>query len=50
MNSQFPSDKYPEVNNLMNRVAELKADYEESGNAKLNTVMAMSDLHLPGDA
>ena len=38
------------VNNLMNRVAELVADYEASSNAKLNTVLAMSDLSLPGDA
>ena len=37
------------MNNLMNRVAELAADYEANSNAKLNTVMAKSDLTLPGE-
>ena len=38
------------VNNLMNRVAELVSDYEANSNAKLGTVLTMSDLTLPGDA
>ena len=35
--------------NLMSRVAEMVADYSANSNAKLNTVMAKSDLQLPGD-
>lgn len=50
MNTEFPSETNPALNNLMNRVAELVADYEATSNAKLNTVMAVSDLTLPGDA
>lgn len=50
LNTQFPNETYPEINNLMNRVAELVADYHDNSNAKLNTVMAKSDLTLPGDA
>lgn len=38
------------MNSLMNRVAELVADYEAGGNAKLGTIMVMSNLQLPGDA
>jgi hypothetical protein len=50
MNAAFPSETNPELNNLMNRVSELVTDYEQYSNAKLNTVMAVSDLQLPGDA
>lgn len=50
INAQFPAETYPDLNNLMSRVAELKADYEDNSNAKLNTVMKLSDLQLPGDA
>ena len=35
--------------NLMRRVAEMVADYDANGSAKLNTVLAKSDLSLPGD-
>lgn len=51
MNAEFPNSggTIPH-NNLMSRVAELIADYEANGNAKLNTVMALSDLTLPNDA
>jgi len=49
MNTEFPAETFPAINNLMNRVAELTADYEATSNAKLNTVMAVSDLSLPGD-
>jgi hypothetical protein len=35
--------------NLMSRVAELVDDYDANGSAKLNTVLAKSDLSLPGD-
>ena len=50
LNAEFPNagDTIAH-NNLMNRVAELVADYEANTNAKLNTVMALSDLQLPGD-
>lgn len=50
MNTEFPVEQHPAINNLMSRVAELVADYEANSNAKLNTVMAKSDLKLPGDA
>jgi len=33
----------------MNRLDELVADMEAGNNAKLNTVLAVSDLKLPGD-
>lgn len=50
MNTSFPnSGATVPMNNLMNRVAEMVADYEASSNAKLNTVMGMSNLQLPGD-
>ena len=51
LNSSYPNEGggIP-MNNLMSRVAEMVADYEATSNAKLNTVMAMSDLVLPGDA
>jgi hypothetical protein len=50
MNTSFPnSGATIPMNNLMNRVAEMVADYEDDSNAKLNTVMAKSDLTLPGD-
>ena len=49
MNTEFPSGTYPDLNNLMSRVAEMISDYEGSSNAKLNTVLAISDLTLPGD-
>jgi hypothetical protein len=48
-NTAFPIETYPEINTLMNRVAELVTDYEATSNAKLNTVLAVSDLQLPGD-
>ena len=50
MNTQFPNegDGIP-MNNLMNRVSELVTDYEANSSAKLNTVMAMSNVTLPGD-
>ena len=50
INASFPNtgDGIP-MNNVMSRVAELVADYEANGNAKLNTVMAKSDLTLPGE-
>lgn len=50
MNSYFPNenDGIP-MNNLLSRVAELVADYEANGNARLNTVLGMSNLTLPGD-
>jgi len=35
--------------NLMSRCAEIMADYEAGGSAKLNTVLAKSNLKLPGD-
>ncbi len=47
INAEFDSDAT--MGNLMNRVVELTADYEANGSAKLNTVMAKSDLSLPGD-
>ena len=50
MNTQFPAETYPALNNLMNRVAEKVADYDADSSAKLNTVLAISDLQLPGDA
>lgn len=34
---------------LMTRVAEMVADYDANSSAKLNTVLAKSSLHLPGD-
>ena len=51
MNTEFPNsgDTIP-MNNLMNRVMELITDYDATGSAKLNTVMAKSNLQLPGDA
>jgi len=49
MNNQFPVEQYGDLHNLMNRVSELVQDYEADSNAKLNTVMAKSDLTLPGD-
>lgn len=50
MNSKFPnSGATVSMNNLMNRVAEIVSDYEANGSAKLNTVMAKSNLKLPGD-
>jgi hypothetical protein len=49
-NTAFPAETYADLNNLMNRVAEMVSDYEASSNAKLNTVLAVSDLQLPGDA
>ena len=50
MNAEYPNegDGIP-MNNLASRVAELVADYQANSNAKLNTVMAMSNLSLPGD-
>jgi len=39
----------PATINLMSRVAEMVADYEAEGSAKLNTVLAKSNLSLPGD-
>lgn len=50
MNAEFPNkdDTIP-MNNLMSRAAEFVADYESGGSAKLNTVLAKSDLRLPGD-
>lgn len=51
LNSDFPnSGDTVSMNNLMNRVSELVSDYEASSSAKLNTVLAKSDLTLPGDA
>lgn len=49
MNAEFPVGTHPDLNNLMSRVAEMKTDYEATSSAKLNTVMAVSDLTLPGD-
>ena len=49
INAAFPIETHPELNNLMTRVSELVADYEANSNAKLNTVMAKSDLTLPGE-
>lgn len=51
LNAGFPNEGggIP-MNNLMNRVGELVTAYEADTNAKLNTVLAMSDLVLPGDA
>lgn len=49
MNTEFPAETHADLNNLMNRVSELVTDYEANSNAKLNTVMAQSDLTLPGD-
>ena len=34
---------------FMARCEEIVEDYEATGQAKLNTVMALSDLTLPGD-
>lgn len=34
---------------LMSRAEEIIADYDANGHAKLNTVLAVSDLRLPGD-
>jgi len=48
-NADFPIGTFPDLNNLMNRVSEFTTDYEAASNAKLNTVMAVSDLTLPGD-
>lgn len=51
MNAEFPNEGAGiPINNLASRVAELVADYDAASNAKLNTVMAMSNLKLPGDA
>ena len=50
MNTEFPAETQPAMNNLMTRVAEMVDDYSDNSNAKLNTVMAKSDLTLPGDA
>ena len=50
MNTEFPnSGGTIKHNNLMNRLSELVADYEANSSAKLNTVMEMSDVTLPGD-
>ena len=50
MNTEFPNEgDGVAMNNLMNRVSELVTDYEASSSAKLNTVMAMSNVTLPGD-
>jgi len=48
--ANFPNegDTVP-MNNLMNRVSELVTDYEATSSAKLNTVMDISDVTLPGD-
>ena len=51
MDAEFPnSGDTISMNNLINRVAELTADYDANGSAKLNTVMSKSNLQLPGDA
>jgi len=47
MNNEFSGDTAMGL--LMSRCEEIVADYEANGNAKLNTVMAKSDLTLPGD-
>jgi len=39
-----------DTTNLVVRCTEIIADFEANGNAKLNTVLAKSDLQLPGDA
>jgi len=39
----------PAVTLLMSRVEEMTDDYQANGSAKLNTVLAVSDLKLPGD-
>lgn len=50
MNTEFPNEgDGVAMNNLMNRVSELVADYEANGSGKLNTVLAMSNVTLPGD-
>lgn len=36
--------------NMATRCQELVTDMTAGGNAKLNTVLAVSDLNLPGDA
>lgn len=36
-----------EIHNLINRCNEFVTDYEASTNAKLNTVLLLSDLQLP---
>lgn len=36
-----------QINNLINRCVEFVADYEDGASAKLNTVLALSDLELP---
>ncbi|MFA6661390.1 MAG: hypothetical protein WCS62_07245, partial [Bacilli bacterium] len=49
-NAAFPNEgDGVAMNNLMNRVAELVADYDANSSAKLNTVLAMSNVTLPGD-
>lgn len=49
-NALFPNegDGVP-MNDFMNRVLEQTADYAALGQAKLNTIMAISNLTLPGD-
>jgi len=45
----FDADADAATTNLVVRCTELIADMEANGNAKLNTVLAKSDLKLPGD-
>ena len=50
VNAEFPnSGGTIKHNDLMNRLGEIVTDFEASGNAKLNTILALSDITLPGD-
>jgi hypothetical protein len=43
----FPGITGAEVTSLITRCSELVADYEAGSNAKLNTIIQLSDLKLP---
>lgn len=47
INSEMTAKDFPTENNFMNRVAELVQDYEKDNNAKLNTIVVLSDFRLP---
>ena len=50
INADFPnSGDTIKHNDLMNRVNDLIADYLADGQGKLNQILALSDLTLPGD-
>lgn len=49
ISNEFIFENDVEFFNMMNRIDELVSDMENTNNAKLNTVLAVSDLKLPRD-